>query len=792
MKLLMVFLAAGLLCASVAQGATLGVPSPYATIGSALAVASSGDTVLVGPGVYYENLTMTGGVVLVSEVGAAGTIIDGSGSDIVVRCMGLGSDTEIVGFTIRNGYASGSSPGGGGILISGGEPRIAENIIFANVSAYDGGGVFCLSCSSIIEDNEFRQNSSNVAAGLDGGGLFIYGNCDGIVRRNVFRENSAQEGGGMGITPAGATVTVSENLFWGNYAYYWGGGIALGVGAAPTIDKNTFYANQASGGGAISFGTDSSPIISKNIVAGHTASAIYCTWEHGTVAMFCNDMWNIGPNYEGGTYDTTSNLSEDPLLCNPSLGDFHLQAGSPCDDHPFCSRIGAYGTGCLPYFPPDHPEILTVSHSQLIPAQESIITFCIVDSTGARVWDEGTPASVSTAFGLGNLSSVLGLPDTTYQFSYTAAFAPGTDSIYVYDSDCEEEQYACTTVEITGPAPDIVSVTDVPEDEGGTVTVRWTRSPLDALPDTLITHYSVWRSLPEVTGGDPENLFLVSAADVGPDFAGPGYRMATTGTSLFYWEWMDNVPAHYFEGYSYTAQTLMDSTGSNPGWHYFLVSAHTADDFVFYDSEPDSGYSVDNLAPDPPGGLAGDYAYPPPEVLITWRPNEETDLSHYSVYRGESQDFIPGEANRIGAPEDTFFVDAAFDPNIETYYKVSAVDIHENESAHSMLGPDQITDAPGSPSVPDFSRLDQNVPNPFNPVTAIRFATARPGPVTLAVFDVSGRPVRTLVEGWKQAQRHEATWDGRDERGNPVASGVYLYRLEAPGLTDTKKMILLR
>jgi hypothetical protein len=789
MRYLFVLLGAGLLCVSTVQATTLQVPVPYPTISSALSSSIPGDTVLVAPGVYYENLTMVDGVVLVSESGAAATIIDGGGSGIVIKCSGLSSSTEIVGFTIQNGFAWGADPGGGGILISGGSPRIAENIIKDNLSAYDGGGVFCLNCSSIIEDNEFWENSSNVAANLDGGAVFLYGNCSGSIARNVFKNNSGHEGGALLVSQSAATLTISHNLFWSNTAT-WGGGVAIGNDASPTLEKNTFYDNAANvTGAALWIALGASPLISRNIFAGHETAAIACL-DEGSLSLFCNDLWDNSMNYCDCSFDTASNLSEDPLFCMPSIGDFHLQPGSPCDY--FCGRIGAYGTGCVPYYPPDHPQIVSVSESRLGPGQESVLIFCLVDSAGGKVFDEGSPASVSSLFGLGTVGSISELPDTAYQCSYTAGPTPGVDSICVYDVECEAEKYAWTVIEILGPEPEIVSVTDVPGDQGGRVTVRWLGSPLDVDPDTVITHYSVWRSLPEVSGTGQAVLPLVSAGDVRLGFSGPGYRVMPVGSQAYYWEWIGNVPAHYFEGYSYAAYTLMDSTCSNPGWHYFLVSAHTVDDFVFYDSEPDSGYSVDNLAPSPPEGIAGDYVYPPPGVRITWRSNLETDLSHYCVYKGSDEGFIPNEANLVGASEDTAFVDSAFDPNVDTYYKVSAVDVHGNESDFSLLRPDQITDAPGSPSVPKADYLEQNTPNPFNPVTVIRFATSKPGRVTLTVFDVAGRPVRWLVEGWRPARSYEVIWDGRDYRGNPAASGVYLYKLESPELVDTKKMVLLR
>jgi hypothetical protein len=88
--------------------------------------------------------------------------------------------------------------------------------------------------------------------------------------------------------------------------------------------------------------------------------------------------------------------------------------------------------------------------------------------------------------------------------------------------------------------------------------------------------------------------------------------------------------------------------------------------------------------------------------------------------------------------------------------------------------------------------LEQNVPNPFNPVTAIRFALPAESEVRLDVFDVAGRLVRTLAGGRLAAGEHAITWDGRDERGRRVASGIYLYRLATPAERAERKMVLLQ
>ena len=89
-------------------------------------------------------------------------------------------------------------------------------------------------------------------------------------------------------------------------------------------------------------------------------------------------------------------------------------------------------------------------------------------------------------------------------------------------------------------------------------------------------------------------------------------------------------------------------------------------------------------------------------------------------------------------------------------------------------------------------RLGQNHPNPFNPVTTIRYTLEKEGPVELAVFDVSGRKIRTLVSGLKAPGDHVATWNGTDPSGSPVPSGLYFYQLLSGTDVETRKMMLVK
>ncbi len=84
------------------------------------------------------------------------------------------------------------------------------------------------------------------------------------------------------------------------------------------------------------------------------------------------------------------------------------------------------------------------------------------------------------------------------------------------------------------------------------------------------------------------------------------------------------------------------------------------------------------------------------------------------------------------------------------------------------------------------------VPNPFNPATRLDFALAKAGSVELAIFDLNGRRVRTLISAHLDAGDHRRIWDGRAEDGRLAASGVYLYQLRGQGFVESRRVVLLK
>jgi hypothetical protein len=105
---------------------------------------------------------------------------------------------------------------------------------------------------------------------------------------------------------------------------------------------------------------------------------------------------------------------------------------------------------------------------------------------------------------------------------------------------------------------------------------------------------------------------------------------------------------------------------------------------------------------------------------------------------------------------------------------------------------DAATERPSTRSLPGRLVLDQNLPNPFNPVTTLSFGLPSPCRVDLSIYNIRGQRVKQVVDGWMPAGFHETVWDGRDAHGREVSSGVYFYRLVAADEALTRRMTLVK
>lgn len=174
------------------------------------------------------------------------------------------------------------------------------------------------------------------------------------------------------------------------------------------------------------------------------------------------------------------------------------------------------------------------------------------------------------------------------------------------------------------------------------------------------------------------------------------------------------------------------------------------------------------------------------DIVVEWALAQAGTNVRFSIWRGEGPD---GMVQEIDDPFITnvglafTFRDRELEPSTSCRYRL---DVEDDEGTRTLFETEPVT----TPPMP--VTLYQNYPNPFNPATTIRFDLPEAGNVKLAIFDVSGRPVRALIDGFVDQTRRTIQWDACDKEGRPVASGVYYYRLTAGKVSRTKKMILSR
>ncbi|MBU0755544.1 MAG: right-handed parallel beta-helix repeat-containing protein, partial [Planctomycetes bacterium] len=277
-----------------AFSAVINIPNDFTTIQEAVDYASDGDTILVGPGTYFENIeVLNKQLILQSQAGPERTILDGRQLGSVVTIRNEDSlETVLDGFTITNGIGT-VNPGytwriGGGVccalesfstiqnnIITGNSARlgggissawsieISDNIIAENSASGDGAGIFTMNAGyTIIVGNEITDNT---AAG-SGGGIDLFQGSFGLIADNIISNNrSTQDGGGGIFISDGCAATLVNNLITENQVDRRGGGLYLLSNAHAQIFNNTITGNSANNGGAIACRLNSSIEVANSI-----------------------------------------------------------------------------------------------------------------------------------------------------------------------------------------------------------------------------------------------------------------------------------------------------------------------------------------------------------------------------------------------------------------------------------------------------------------------------------------------------------------------------------------------
>ncbi|MCK4453056.1 right-handed parallel beta-helix repeat-containing protein, partial [candidate division WOR-3 bacterium] len=282
---------------------------------------STSDTVLVGPGTYYENINWPGtqGIDLISELGSDTTIIDGDsiGRVVLVR-TGVDSTTVIKGFTIRNGYVDIWWSFGGGIHCLYSSPTITNNVIINNTAGI-GGGIACDSGSSpLVSENFISGNTAGFDLSRGGGGIYCCMSAAIIVANTITNNQTVWCSVGGGISCWYSSPIISNNNIHDNFAPY-GGGISCTY-SSPFIDSCTISNNLFYG---IYCEYNSAPEIHHNNICDNMSYGVINV-EAGILVNAQNNWWgdSSGPYHPatnpGGLGDTVSDYVDfDPWLTAP-------------------------------------------------------------------------------------------------------------------------------------------------------------------------------------------------------------------------------------------------------------------------------------------------------------------------------------------------------------------------------------------------------------------------------------------------------------------------------------------
>lgn len=179
-------------------------------------------------------------------------------------------------------------------------------------------------------------------------------------------------------------------------------------------------------------------------------------------------------------------------------------------------------------------------------------------------------------------------------------------------------------------------------------------------------------------------------------------------------------------------------------------------------------------------------------IALNWTTASEVNCHKWEIHRGDRErgqyDKI-GELPGRGSTETVHtyrWVDRDLSPDVTYYYKLKQIDL-DGSSWWS-----DIVSATASSAVPKSYALHQNYPNPFNASTTIHYQIPEGDHVTLKIFNSLGQEVRDLVDADQKTGRHAVVWDGRDDQGQEVGSGIYFCKLKAGDFGKTIKMVLLK
>jgi predicted outer membrane repeat protein len=750
---------------NVAADGTGTAPNIQAAIDS----CAAGDTVLAAPGTYAgagnRDIDFTGkAIVVMSLSGPEVTIIDCGGSAGEYHrgfYFHSGEDTTSVlrGFTIMNGY----SDEGGAICCHASSPKILGNVVTGNFADGGGGGIYCEGTHSIISGNTLSRNEVSVwmaaaqnagsAGALDPVRLAIAGsdppsggNICCIADSSLIELNTMS--GGIGTLGSAiycrqSLVRLRHNNISANGGVFTRG-TACFLSGSYSIEENTIANNIGWNGGGGLYCSGGEYRIVGNMISGN----------HG---------WGQGSGTGGGMYCGPGNytIEDNDIVSNwlNSAGGIYIQGSGIIRNNRISGNDACHVGGCSDYLGASNYSLQEMGGGILIDGSTSL---AVVGNTITKNY---------ASWG-GGIACVGGSPEIR-------------ENIIAYNRALHN----------------VCSENGDQDGKGGGL---YCRSSSPTVTGNTIYANSTGNKYPSYRGGAGIHCEGASSPTIRQNIVANNQTSAEQGVGGIYCDGVSppsitccdvyaNANANY-------GGTLADQTGLNDNFSLdpLFCGAESGDFGLHILSSCVSGHhpgggdcgliGAREAACDFVATLLQGYStsVSPSAVTIAWTLAQAGENLTCSVLRAGAQDGEYRELSASAIMRDGMaftFNDAGFEPGTAYRYRV---DVSDSEGRKVLFETASIA----TPALP--LSLHQNFPNPFNPSTTISYYLPEAAPVTLAVYDVSGRRIADLVGRIEKKGRHSVTWNGSDGTGGSIASGIYFYRLTAGKETVSKKMILLR
>lgn len=754
----------------------------------------------------FHVVTVDGGTAIldglvVQDGLASGSSPDNSGAGIWVK--GRDSDLTVRNALITDNAASGDGGDGGGVRGDG----AFENVTFRSNSANDvGGGISGFEGS--FTDVTFRGNS----AGGGGGGASIDGTFTNVTFRNNSANGSFGSGGGL---DGGGTLT--DVTFRNNSASDSGGGMS----GSGTFTDVTFQNNSASdnGGGMLGGGTLTDVVFRGN-EAGRSGGGLssFDRVELERVTFRDNTAGSGFRGGGGGAYTSgpvrASSVRFSGNDSDGNAGGLYIgNSGEPISNAVFSGNEAGENGGALYIGTDSSPKIVNASFTNntagenggtvystgtnSFPTITNSILWGNSANTGAEIFVESGEPSIGNSIVQGGVPS--GAFDSGGVLDQDPLFAnprgedglPGTpdDSLQLGSGSPaidagSNDQLPADSLDLNG---DGNTSENLPLDLAGSARVQ--NVPDAGEDDNFVVDLGAYETdgeLPnELANGDVDGSgdvspndaslalrFFLDLISLGPaeqraaDFDGDG-TILPFDASLILRDFLD-------KGSSSALAKASSKTGGTVRLGEMQVSGSSATIPVQLSEEAEGVRSVAlDLTVDPAAASVDGIEPSVPEDWVTGRSADEN---------GQIAIGLAGTSALNGgqsvAEIQLSLTDPSGDPAPEGTFRLNGSD---RRALGSVLS-----------ETPSQFSLKKNYPNPFRQATTIEYALAESRTVTVSVYDMLGRRVQTLVNDRQEAGRHRVKWDSRGASGEPVASGIYFYRIEAGEFTETRKAVVVR